>query len=340
MNDSTIYDVARSAGVATSTVSRAFNNPGRLRESTRQHVLKVAAELGYQPNPHAQALLTGRTRTIAMVVSDITNPHYFDLIRGAELRARSAELTLVLVNAEESPHNEFRQIKRLADSVDGFLLAASRLSVKNLKEITELRPTVLLNRQVSGLASATLDPTEGCRQILGHLASFGHETLAYIAGPSYSWMAKRRWTALSAEAKRRGIAAHRVGPFSPVVADGPAAADEALLTGASAFVAHNDLLAISVMRRLDERGLSVPGDISLIGFDNIFAADLCNPRLTTLGGTHERVARIATDLLIDQIRGNQTDGEMPQLIIPAQLIVRDSSGTAATTKRSRSTTTQ
>ncbi|WP_324273432.1 LacI family DNA-binding transcriptional regulator [Blastococcus brunescens] len=103
MSNPTIYDVARTAGVATSTVSRAFSNRGRLGEATRTHVLQVARELGYAPNPHARALTSRRTQTLAMVVSDITNPHFFELIRGAEMRAKAAEYTLVLVNAEESP---------------------------------------------------------------------------------------------------------------------------------------------------------------------------------------------------------------------------------------------
>ena len=109
----TIYDVATAAGVATSTVSRAFTNPGRVSAETRERVLASAAELGYRPNPHARALLSGRHHTVAMVVSDITNPHYFELIRGAEMRARISEYTLLLVNAEESPRMEWEQIQRL-----------------------------------------------------------------------------------------------------------------------------------------------------------------------------------------------------------------------------------
>ncbi len=105
--------------------------PGRRR--TRERVLAVAAELGYRPNPHARALLSGRHHTVAMVVSDITNPHYFELIRGAELRARVSEYTLVLVNAEESPRVEWDQIQRLVAAVDGFVLAASRLPDENLR---------------------------------------------------------------------------------------------------------------------------------------------------------------------------------------------------------------
>src|SRR5918996_569346 len=145
MSGPTIYDVAREAGVAASTVSRAFNNPNRVRASTRDHILSVARKLGYRHNPHARALLAGRTHAIGMVVSDITNPHYFELIRGAEMRAKASKYTLVLVNADESPRVEYDQIQRLVSSVDGFVLAASRLPDENLRQIAPQRPLVLMS---------------------------------------------------------------------------------------------------------------------------------------------------------------------------------------------------
>ena len=152
-------------------------------------MLAVAAELGYRPNPHARALLSGKHHTVAMVVSDITNPHYFELIRGAEMRARVSEYTLLLVNAEESPRVEWEQIQRLAPAVDGFVLAASRLPDENLRQIAAQRPVVLMSRELPGLASVVLDHVEGCRQIVAHLASLGHRDLLYLAGPRNSWMA-------------------------------------------------------------------------------------------------------------------------------------------------------
>ncbi|HEU4513391.1 MAG TPA: LacI family DNA-binding transcriptional regulator [Nocardioidaceae bacterium] len=328
MNRATIYDVATAAGVATSTVSRAFTNPGRVGAETRERIHKVARELGYRPNPHARALLSGRTRTIAMVVSDITNPHYFELIRGAEMRARASEYTLVLVNAEETPRVEYDQIQRLAKSVDGFLLAASRLPDENLLELAASYPVVLLNRELNGLASVVLDHREGCRQVVEHLASLGHTSFVYLAGPRNSWMAANRWAALRDAAEAVGMAAERIGTFTPTVAHGGAAADAALRSGATAFVAHNDLLAIGVLRRLAQRSVSVPDDVSVVGFDNIFAAELCTPALTTLGGAHVDVGRAAVEMLLEAtspVRRSTTS--QPQSLLPAELVLRSSTGT-------------
>jgi LacI family transcriptional regulator len=322
----TIYEVASAAGVATSTVSRAFSNPGRVGQETRERVLRVAQELGYRPNPHARALLSGRTRTIAMVVSDITNPHYFELIRGAEMRAKASEYTLVLVNAEESPRIEYDQVHRLTKSVDGFLLAASRLPDENLMELAMAYPTVLLNRELSGIGSVVLDHREGCRQMVEHLASLGHTSLVYLAGPRNSWMAANRWAALRDAAEDVGMTAERVGSFTPTVAHGGAAADAALRSGATAVVAHNDLLAIGVLRRLAQRSVRVPEDVSVVGFDNIFAADLCTPALTTLGGAHADVGRRAVEILLDATRPGVEPGAGPQALLPAELVLRTSTG--------------
>jgi DNA-binding LacI/PurR family transcriptional regulator len=320
----TIYDVAEAAGVATSTVSRAFSHPGRVSTGTRERVLAVATELGYRPSPHARALLSGRHHTVAMVVSDITNPHYFELIRGAEMRAKASEYTLVLVNAEESPRIEYDQIQRLVPAVDGFVLAASRLPDENLLQIAAQRPVVLMNRELAGLPSVVLDHGQGCRQIVEHLASLGHRRLVYLAGPRNSWMAATRWTALQSAAAELDVEASRIGPFTPRVSQGGAAADGALHSGATALVAHNDLLAIGVMQRLSQRGLRVPDDVSVVGFDDIFAADVCTPSLTTLGGAHVDVGRAAVELLLTA--GSRAADDQPRVVLPTELVLRHSTG--------------
>ena len=329
MTTPTIYDVARYAGVATSTVSRAFSNPQRVTEATREHVLRVARELGYEPNPHARALTSRRTQTIAMVMSDITNPHFFEIIRGAEMRAKASDYTLVLVNAEESPRIEQEQIRRLARSVDGFVLAASRLPDEAIVDLAATHSVVTANRQVKGISSVVLDQDQGCRQLVAHLASLGHSSLVYLAGPRHSWMAACRWSAIRDAAAELGISAMRMGPYSPKVTHGAAAADMALTTEASAMIAHNDLLAIGVLRRLAARSVRVPDDVSVDGFDDIFAAELCTPSLTTLGGAHADLGRVAVELLLDSANGPRgATAPVSQLVLPSQLVLRSSTGTA------------
>jgi DNA-binding LacI/PurR family transcriptional regulator len=330
----TIYDVAERAGVAPSTVSRAFKVPGRVNETTRQRILEAADELGYRPSAHTGPLPPGRHRTIAMVLADITNPHFFELIRGAEQRAKAARHTLVLVNAEESPRIEMEQVDGLAASVDGFILASSRLTDQALREIAGRHPLVLLNRELGGLSSVTLDTASGCRQILEHLASLGHQGFTYCAGPPSSWMGATRWAAMRNGADAYGLTARRVGPYPPTVAAGGAAADAALRSDTTALVAHNDLLAFGIMRRLAARGVRVPEEVSVIGFDNIFAADLVQPPLTTLGGPNADAGRRAVEMLLASLdrRAPATEAVDPHsgdaVLLPTELVLRQSSGPA------------
>jgi DNA-binding LacI/PurR family transcriptional regulator len=187
---------------------------------------------------------------------------------------------------------------------------------------------VLLNREVDGVSSVVVDPDDGSRQIVEHLASLGHRSLAYLAGPLTSWVGARRWRALAAAARSRGMTATRLGPFQPAVVSGPAAADASLGSGATALVAHNDLLAIGMLRRLAERGVRVPEQVSVVGYDDIFGADFCSPPLTTLAGPHEKAGRAAVDVLVAALE-TRTEAQVRRVTMPSYLVIRASTAAAA-----------
>jgi DNA-binding LacI/PurR family transcriptional regulator len=316
----TLHDVAQEAGVAVSTVSRALSDPQRVNVRTREHVSAVAQRLGYRPNRMAQALPTGRTRMLAVLVPDIANPHNFGLVRGAEAQARAAGFTLVIADTQQSPDLEATHLDRLASLVDGFVLAASRLPDADLRALAERSPVVLFNRRVEGLASLVTDSADGSRQIVEHLVAFGHRSLAYCAGPGDSWSNGERWRALAASADAAGVRIVHCGPFAPTLDSGPAAADIGLATGATALIAFNDLLAIGALRRLEERGVGVPEQVSVVGFDDIFGADFCHPPLTTVAGPLEEAGRTLVDVLL-------AGGSVaPEITLPTHLRVRESTG--------------
>jgi DNA-binding LacI/PurR family transcriptional regulator len=316
----TLHDVAREAGVAVSTVSRALSTPERVNVRTREHVQAVATELGYRPNRLAQALHTGRTHMLAVLVPDITNPHNFGLVRGAEAQARAAGSTLVIGDTQGGQEIETAHLERLASSVDGFILAASLLTDEQLRALGERSPVVLFNRRVEGLASLVTDSADGSRQIVEHLVALGHRSLAYLAGPPAAWSDTQRWRALSGAAEAAGIGIVRCGPFAPTLDGGPAAADVGLATGATALVAFNDLLAIGALRRLEERGIEVPRQVSVVGFDDIFGADFCSPPLSTVAGPVDDAGRMLVDVLL---AGREP---VPEITLPTQLRIRSSTG--------------
>ncbi len=320
----TIVDVAAEAGVAPSTVSRAFSNPGRVNVTTREHVLTVAERLGYTPNPAARALESGRTNTVALVLPDITNPYFFGLIKGAERAAASAGYTLVIGDTEENPAAEQRIVRRLGPAVDGFVICSSRLPDADLLAAAEHGPVTLVNRQVSGMDSVVSDYHGATRQIVDHLASLGHRGFVFLGGPPESWSGARRWRGLQAAARSRGMSAVRHGPYQPTLAGGDSAADSALASGTTALVAHNDLLAIGVLGRMRERGVAVPARLSVVGFDNIFGSEFCAPPLTTLAEQVANAGRQAVESLLMQMQ--RRDTQPARLVLPTQLLVRSSTG--------------
>jgi DNA-binding LacI/PurR family transcriptional regulator len=321
----TLADVAGEAGVAVSTVSRALSNPDRVSAPTRQHVQSVAMRLGYRPNRMATPPETGRTPMLALLVADVTNPHNFGLIRGAEAQARAAGYTLIIGNTQESPEFERAHTERLGSAVAGFVLASSRLPDDELLGFAGRQPVVLFNRQAAGLPSVVSDSADAGRQIIDHLAALGHRSLTYLGGPANAWVDGERSRALSEFAERAGIKVTRRGPFAPTLDGGSAAADIGVASGATALVAFNDLLAIGVLQRLQHLGIDVPGDVSVVGFDDIFGSDFCRPPLSTVTAPVEQAGRTLIDLLLDA----RDVRRAARIVLPAVLRVRDSTGPAA-----------
>ncbi len=317
----TIDDVARAARVAKSTVSRALNNPGRLAEGTQQHIQEVAARLGYRPHPVARALGTRRTETIALLVPDLTNPFFFGIIRGAEHEAAAAGHHLLLVDIREDPEREAAQIRALAGSVDGLVLAASRLRPAQIGEFAAVQPIVTINRPVSGLPGVVVDATSGATSAVEHLASLGHRRIAYVSGPRMSWVTGRRWSAISAAAAARGVGVVRLGPFAGAEHSGPACADAVIAEGVTAAIAFNDLIAVGMLRRFAARGVGVPDEISVVGFDDVLGAEFSSPGLTTIAAPLVELGRTAVRLLRERGGGGR-------IVLPAPLVVRASSGPA------------
>jgi LacI family transcriptional regulator, repressor for deo operon, udp, cdd, tsx, nupC, and nupG len=314
--------VAQRAGVATSTVSRALSNPDRVSTMTRRRIEEVARDLGYI------AANKARTRSIAVLVADIGNPFYFDVIRGSQRQLRAADYTQVLIDTEESGELEADLIERLRPSIDGVILAASRLSDAAIGRLAQTIPLVVLNRHVPGVPTVVMDTGAGMTQALEHLVSLGHRDIVYLAGPARSWANAARWRTLSDAAEERGVAVRKLGPFAPVRESGTAAADALINSGATAAIAFNDLLAIGMLARLAERGVRVPEQLSIVGCDDIFGADFCSPPLTTIATPIQQAGRVAVTLLLGALE-SRAGGGRESVLLPTHLTVRSSTGEVA-----------
>lgn len=327
----TIYDVAIAAGVASSTVSRAFSRPGRVRAETAARIHEVARELGYRTNPLARALPTGRTALLALVVSDLTNPFFFKIIRGAEKAAFEAGYTLLVTDVQESAESERRALDRVLPLVEGLVLGTSRMSDTAIRMVAKQRPTVVLNRVLSDVPSIVTDNARGMRTVVEHLHGLDHKILTYIAGPEASWADGTRWRAMREVASELGLRARRIGPFAPTIAGGRAAAHVFAQQRTTAAVAFNDLIAIGMMHEIIRMGGQVPRDVSIVGFDDIFGADFCVPPLTTVASPLTDLGWHAVRMLTDRLKAGAPAAaaeararRVRPALLPASLEVRDS----------------
>lgn len=323
-SNATIYDIAKLAGVNPSTVSRALSKPGRVSVETRKLVEEAAKELKYQVNPFARALPTGRTNTVGLIVADITNPTFFGTIRGAESTAALRDYSLVLAESAESPEQELSAARRMLASIDGLILASPRMDDHHIRELAQEKPVVVVNREVEGITCVVPDVSKGIGEAVRHLAGNGHRKLAFISGPSASWMSTQRWIGLQEASEWSGIEAVRIASESPTVEGGRAMARVIVSSRASAVIAYNDLVAIGLMQELQAAAYAVPGQISIIGFDDIFGADFTTPGLTTVRAPMETCGIEAATLLLRALRDPQ---EAPSTRhIDTELVVRGSTG--------------
>lgn len=319
----TIADIAASAGVATSTVSRALSNSDLVSETTRAQIIEIAEKLDYKHSGLRHSLRVG-TGNIAIVVPDISNPYFAKLVKGTHHSLSGAGFTQILIDSEESAQTELDTILKISPSVDGLILAASRLSDEELVEIASQKPVVALNRQVPDVTSVQIDSAGGASHAVEHLVSLGHKEILYVSGPETSWSNKRRWESILESCERFGITPSKTLAFNPSFEAGATAADSAMISRSSSAICFNDLLAIGMMQRLADRGVRVPEDFSVIGCDNSFGSEFCNPPLTTISSDTDKAGKSAVNALLALIEEDSSPGQVIKM--PTHLKLRESTG--------------
>lgn len=327
----TIHDVANAAGTSIATVSRAFHMPEMVRPQTRERILHAAEQLGYTPNRAARGLITGRTGNLGLVVPDIANPFFPALVKAAQAQARAGNYAVFLADTDESPHTEERVIRAMAKQVDGVIACSSRIAADTLRELADIASVVLINRQVEGVPSVLIDMEPGMRQVVEHLYALGHRRCTYLAGPARSWSNRQRQKALRAAARQLGMEAIVLGPFEPTYEGGLRAADLAVAESPTAIVAYNDLMALGAMARLWARGISVPDDMSVTGFDDVEMARVGSTALTTVASPAAAAGRAAVDLLVGALSGPHAQAS-ERWGLTTELLVRDTTAPPPTSR--------
>ncbi|MDF1513702.1 MAG: LacI family DNA-binding transcriptional regulator [Anaerolineae bacterium] len=330
---STIYDVAKAAGVAPITVSRVINNSGYVSPETRVRVEKSIADLDYVPNRLAQGLRSKQTHTLGMVVTDITNPFWTTVVRGVEDAAHAANFNVILCNTDESIEKQDKYVRVLLQKqVDGFVIVPARSSDETVILIQDAEvPLVVMDRKVGvPVDSVRCDSEGGAYQLIQYLIGLGHQHIAVLSGsPNVS------------------TAVDRVQGYRRAVQDAGLALDEELIlerefTQAagydmvrhmmslsprpSAVFAVNNFIAIGAYKALREMNLRVPEDISMVAFDDLPPTLVMEPFLTVAAQPAYEMGYQATGLLLDRISGKLPD-QVQSIVLPTELIVRTSTRT-------------
>jgi len=322
--------IARRAHVSTATVSRTLNQSGAVRPETARKVWRAAAALNYYPNSHARALVSGRSRLLGLIVSDITNPFFPELVRKFESLATARQYDVILTSTEYQTALMTNCVRRMLErKVDGVAIMTSEMDMGLIRDLARRGvPLVFMDvgRVGPRMSHVLIDYANGIRQAVDHVVELGHKRVGFITGPLDLHSARTR-----RQAFLDGLRAHAMKPDPKLVREGTHTADggqqamEALLKHAkrpTAVVCSNDWTAIGALHAIDAAGLRVPEDISLVGFDDIPLASYTSPPLTSVRMSAGDVGSTAFDALFRLIGGERLEGDVYQ--VPTQLVVRQS----------------
>ena len=328
----TVHDVAKRAKVAPITVSRVINNSGYVSQATRERVEAAVKELGYVPNTLARGLRSKQTKTLALVVTDITNPYFTLMARGVEDVAGTSDYSVVYCNTDESEAKEEKYVNLLAQrQVDGVLLVPSCGNVKTIKFLLSNDINVVaLDRHVSGVKIDCVrsDSENGAYHLIKLLIGLGHKRIATITGPKDVSTSVDR-----AAGYRRALAESGLEEYEQVYygmfnqESGYKFARQVMMHSPkpTAIFGANNYIAIGIIKALRDLKFDVPGDVSVVAFDDFPESMLLVPFLTIAYQPAYKMGRMATELLLKRISGELT-GECQNLVLPTEIIERESTG--------------
>jgi LacI family transcriptional regulator len=338
MKRPTQQDVAQLAGVSRASVSYVLNGVAKqtvhISEETRGKIIQAAHQLGYEPDAAAQSLRSQKSRTIGVLIPDMFNPHYWEIVRGVESSLLAEKYDLMLMSTSLSPEREYSALRTLLRRrVDGLILALSYFDQEQREVQTFIRrssPVVLLGSHLEALDSVNPDDLIGGAALYQHLLELGHRQVGLVHGVANAQMGASRiimYRQFIAENNPQ-LGDTLLETCGVSIQDGFLAAQNLLERSPrpTAIVVINDLLAMGVMHAVSQAGLRVPEDVSVAGYDDIYPAGYLNPALTTVKMHADEMGRSAARLLFERMA--KSDSPPQHINIPTQLIRRASTGPA------------
>ncbi len=325
-----IKDVAKEAGVSTATVSHVINETKFVKDETKKKVLEAIEKLNFYPNAHARSLASGKSNIIGLLISDISNPFFPELVKSIEAAAFEHGYNIMLFNTNYDAKRAAEYVQRLIElNVAGVALMTAELDPKLIDELRRKQVRVVFNDLGivnEFMSNILLDYSVGIDEAVKHLVSLGHVEIAHISGSNMIRSGKIR-----CEAFLKSMKLYCPSKRKPLVVEGDFRFESGRLAASkilsvkrlpTAIVVANDMMALGAMTELKSAGLKIPKDISIVGFDDIAFASFAEPALTTVCSPRVEIGRRAIEALITTIKSpNQTGVEVK---IPTYLIVRNS----------------
>lgn len=327
MSTPSIDEVAQAAGVHKSTVSRAFSRPDAVKAQTRDHVLRVAASMGYTMNPLAQALRTKTSTLVPLIVPDITNPYFAELAKAmtAAAGARGYQLVLCVTDNDASATAGYLQAMQALYAPFAIIAPFVQVDPAVFEPLGFGKRLVVIDRIESNyhVPTVTVDSEAGIRLAFDHLVGLGHTSIAYVSGIAGTHTAFDRRKAYRALASEHGMTQIEFDSGRGAEAGQRAAADLAEMeTRPSAVICANDMVALGLISSLGARGISVPDDLSVVGFDGLPLSAHSNPPLTSVQQPIGEMGRLAITLAERVSQG----GAVEHIVLEPQLLIRSSTG--------------
>ena len=326
----TIRDVARVAGVAPSTVSRAFARPGRVSVNTARRIQQVADSLGYRTTSISTFNPSNDFNgLIAFVVADLSNPVFAEYTRSAQHECLEHNLGLLVIDSEENMLIERDAIRLASRHIDGIILASSRLSDAGIRKLAEMKPVIAMNRSIRGVQSVIADTTQGLTSAVERLIELGHHSITYLGGPDSSWQEGVRWRTISSLCSTHGLRLRRVASSAPTFSGGYRCRVGFLKNPTTAVIAYNDIMAIGFIAALHAQGIAVPQQVSVVGIDDVQFSSLVSPALSTVRIPRKQLGASAVDEMYAVLNHSKRSDNLQPVILGSSFVVRASTGHAA-----------
>lgn len=328
----TSRDVARKAGVSVATVSRVLNSSPLVTESARRKVLRVVKQLNYHPNRAAQRLRAGRSRVIGLIISDIQNPFFTSVVRGIEDVAYQHGYSLVLCNSDEDPEKQALYVNVMrSEEVAGVILATASRANPQVEELLAYHiPVIAIDRQIATrkVDAVLVRNIDGAYNAVTHLLTLGHRRIGYVGLPLTRTPGRERYEGYQRALREHKLAVnHNFVRISDAKQQGGYASTCDLLAAApsvTALFVANNLMTLGALQAIRESGLQVPGDISIVGFDDTAWASLLQPPLTAVAQPTYELGHRAAELLLGRL--NDPGKPVARELLETRLIVRGSTG--------------